>query len=171
MGRRSRKRAGGPAQHAGRIRPEAPGESSEVATRAPEPHARPRARKAPLEEAPKPPWAPVPLTEICIFVGLVVLGVAILRGGGSRGVLLAFGLALVMVATLELALREHLAGYRSHSALLAGLCAMLAAVPLAIIVRPAKAVDVIVAAVVFLAAFLAFRDLFRRRAGGMSWRA
>ncbi len=168
MGRRSRKRGGGPASRSGQRVEDEP--APDVAARR-DVHERPRARKAPLEEAPQPPWAPVPLTEICIFLGLMVLGVAILRGGGSRGILLAFGLALVFIATLELALREHFAGFRSHSALLAGLCAMLAAVPVAVFVKPSKAVVLIVAAVVFFAAFLLFRDQFRRRAGGMSWRA
>ena len=76
-----------------------------------------------------------------------------------------------MLATGELALREHLAGYRSHSALLAGLAALVVAVPLAAFVRPPKAVVIVVAAVVFLLALQALRELFRRRSGGASWRA
>ena len=171
MGRRSRKRGGGPASRSGQRVEDAASPDAPVSPARQDVHERPRARKAPLEEAPRPPWYPVPLTEICIFLGLVVLGVAILRGGGSRGILLAFGLALVFLATLELALREHFAGFRSHTALLAGLCAMLAAVPVAVFVKPSKAVVLVVAGVVFFAAFLLFRDQFRRRAGGMSWRA
>ena len=171
MGRRSRKRGGGPASRSGQRVEDAASPDAPVSPARQDVHERPRARKAPLEEAPRPPWYPVPLTEICIFLGLIVLGVAILRGGGSRGILLAFGLALVFLATLELALREHFAGFRSHTALLAGLCAMLAAVPVAVFLKPSKAVVLVVAGVVFFAAFMLFRDQFRRRAGGMSWRA
>ena len=75
------------------------------------------------------------------------------------------------LATVELALREHLAGYRSHSALLAGSRALIVAVPLAAFVRPPKAVVLVVAAVVFLLILQALREVFRRRSGGMSWRA
>lgn len=169
MGRRSRKRGGAPAS---RAEPGAHAAASGQAPPAPrtELHERPRSRRAPLEEAPKAPWAPVPLTEICIFLGLVVLGFAVL-GGGSRGIMLAFGLALVTLATLELSLREHLAGFRSHSALLAGICAMVVAVPVAVFAGLSKALVLVIAAVVFFAAFQLLRDAFRRRAGGMSWRA
>ena len=74
------------------------------------------------------------------------------------------------MATLT-TIREHLAGYRSHSALLAAIGAMAVAVPLAAFVRPDKGVVLIVAAVVFLLVFQLMRELFRRRSGGMSWRA
>ncbi len=76
-----------------------------------------------------------------------------------------------MAATGELALREHLAGYRSHSALVAGLAAIVVAAPLAALVQPPKAVVLGVAAIVFLVALQLLRELFRRRSGGVSWRA
>jgi uncharacterized membrane protein len=85
--------------------------------------------------------------------------------------LIVFGLGVVTLATLELSIREHLAGYRSHSALLAAIGAMLVAVPLAAFVRPDKGIVLIVAAVVFLLVFQLMRELFKRRSGGMSWRA
>lgn len=127
-------------------------------------------RRARLDEAPRPPWHPVPLTELSILVGMIVLAAAFL-GGGPTALLVGFGLILVVLATGELALREHLAGYRSHSALLAGLGAILVAAPLAALVRPPKAVVILIAAVVFLIAMQLFRDLFRRRSGGVTWRA
>ncbi|MDX6581603.1 MAG: hypothetical protein QOI10_787 [Solirubrobacterales bacterium] len=44
---------------------------------------------------------------------------------GPRGtVLLATGLALGSLAGLELSIREHFAGYRSHTVLLAGVAAV-----------------------------------------------
>ncbi len=164
MGRRSRKRSG----VAGAVR------RAPAAADQPSPQPRTsgtKSRRAHLDEAPQPPWAPFPLTEICIFVGLVVLAVALLGGGGSRGPLLVFGLSVVTLATLELALREHFAGYRSHSALLAGITAMLVAAPLALFARPPRGAVLIVGAVIFLLGLQLFREVFRRRAGGMSWRA
>ena len=112
----------------------------------------------------------MPLTELSILVGMIVLAVAFL-GGGPRVVLVAFGLILVGLATGELALREHLTGYRSHSALLAALAALVVAIPLAAFVRPPKAVVIVLTAVVFLLTLQALRELFRRRSGGASWRA
>jgi hypothetical protein len=166
MGRRSRKRGVLSAPIDGSAAPA--GED-----RAPAPRKRPAAdpgRRARLDDAPQPPWHPVPLTELSILVGLIVLAAAFL-GGGPTALLVGFGLVLVVLATGELALREHLAGYRSHSALLAGLGAILIAAPLAALVRPPKAVVIVVAAVVFLIAMQLFRDLFRRRSGGVTWRA
>ncbi len=50
--------------------------------------------------------------------------------GRARAGLLVVGFSLVSVAGLELALREHFAGYRSHSTLLGGATAILLVVPL-----------------------------------------
>lgn len=167
MGRRSRKRG-----VIGPVAPPAPGPGADEPPPEPRPQPRaPQGRRAHLDEAPQPPWAPVPLTEITIFAGLVVLGVAFFGGGSSRGVLLAFGFALVMIATLELTLREHLAGYRSHSALIAGVAALVAGVLLVLLVNPAKAVVLVVAGVVFALVFQVLRRVFAARSGGMSWRA
>lgn len=159
MGRRSRKRGGFSTHEVPNV--VAPGEV----------HERPRQRKASPAEAPQAPWAPVPLTEICMFFGLVLLGVALIGGGGSRGLMLGFGLTLVTLATLELSLREHLAGFRSHSALLAGICAIAVTVPVALLLTPAKFVVLGIAAVVFFVALMVLRNVFRHRAGGMTWRA
>ena len=163
MGRRSRKRGviSAPVE---RARPE-DGPRTPAPARRRDPGHRSR-----LDDAPRPPWHPVPLTELSILVGMIVLAVAFL-GGGPRVLLVAFGLILVVLATGELALREHLSGYRSHSALLAAMAALIAAVPLAAFVRPPKAVVLVVAAVVFFVALQALRELFRRRSGGASWRA
>jgi hypothetical protein len=165
MGRRSRKR--------GVIGPvpgddPSPAESSPVPAPVPRP-ARPAGRRAAIGEAPAPPWAPVPVTEIAILCGLVLLGVAVLGSGGPWA--LAGGLVLVTLATLEVTLREHLAGYRSHSALLAGAAAMAAGAGLALTLRPAKGVVLVVAGLVFLLALQVLRRLFQVRSGGMSWRA
>lgn len=167
MGRRSRKRGGFPASQDGVGRAERP------AAPAPGPRGPtgPVRRRARLDEAPKPPWAPVPLTEGTILVGLVVLIVGMVGGRSNRALLIGFGLALVTVATVELSLREHLAGYRSHSSMLAGCAALVVAVPIVLLVPgAAKAVVLVAGAAVYLLVFQFLRDLFRRRSGGMSWR-
>ena len=59
-------------------------------------------------------WAPFPLTEIGMGVGLVLF----LIGFTGAPVLLLVGVGVLVVAVAELCLREHFAGFRSHSILL-----------------------------------------------------
>src|SRR3954451_21257489 len=113
MGKRSRKRSLPPAaERAAASEPAPP-----VIER---PAPIPPTRKARLDEAPKAPWSPFPLVELCILLGLVLVVWGFVGGGGRRRAPLRFGLALVSLAALELSIREHFAGYRSHSTLLAG---------------------------------------------------
>ena len=60
-------------------------------------------------------WAPFPLTEIGMGVGLVLF----LIGFSGAPALLLAGVGVLVVAVAELCLREHFAGFRSHSILLA----------------------------------------------------
>ena len=68
---------------------------------------------------PQPIWAPFPLTEIGMAAGLAIV-VAGLVGDGRRAAwLLSVGVVVLAVVVVELCLREHFAGYRSHTLLLA----------------------------------------------------
>jgi hypothetical protein len=157
MGRRSRKRGSGV------VRP--PGERP-----APAP-AKPLRRRSRLEEAPPAPWHPFPLVELAIFAGLVLVVVGFVSDPGEpRTTLLFGGIALISIASLELAVREHFAGYRSHTALLSGAAALIVAIPLWFSPVPQEAILVLGFVIAFLA-FRALRSVFERRAEGMSWRA
>src|SRR3954467_3699667 len=123
MGKRSRKRSLPPAAE----REPAAEPAPPVVDRAPPPAP---ARRARLDEAPKAPWSPFPLVELCILFGLVLVVWGFVGGGDRRGALLGCGFALVSLAALELSLREHFSGFRSHSTLLAGSAAVLSDVPL-----------------------------------------
>lgn len=85
--------------------------------------------------------------------------------------MVGFGLALVFLATIELTLREHLAGYRSHSMLLAGCAAAVTLGVLAFATGLPRPALFGVAVIVFAAVTVVMRRVFRNRAGGMSWRA
>ena len=161
MGRRSRKRSSGlPVRASPRPRLSEP---APTPTAAPGP---PR-RRARSDEAPHAPWHPFPLVELAIFVGLI-LG---LVGFFTRGTaLLATGLVLVTLGALEVAIREHVAGFRSHSALLAGLAAA-AVLSVGLVTQLPRVVVLVVAVVVGGTAFWALRGFFARRAGGLSFRA
>ena len=132
---------------------------------------RPASMRARLDEAPPAPWAPVPLVELCVLAGLVLIVVALVGGGERSGLLLACGVALASLAGLELSIREHFAGYRSHTTVLAGAAAVLSAVPLFFFTGLPQPVLLGVAVVVFAAAVVLLRRAFRARSGGVGFRA
>jgi hypothetical protein len=148
MGRRSRRRG--------------------VAAPTPAPVAAPghrRGGRAPREERPKPPWHPVPLVELCVLVGLVLLVLGALDLDSDRGrLLLLLGLGLGSLGGLDTALREHAGGYRSHATVLSALPAVVAAAALYLAGAPWPAV-VAAAAVIFAAGLWLLRRTFSRRAG------
>src|SRR3954464_4818385 len=156
MGRRSRKRPAPP-----------PGERREPppAAAAPRTRAAPMSRRARLEEAPKPPWHPFPLVELCILGGLALMVVGFVKGGNRGGLFAICGIALVGVASLELAVREHFGGYRSHSSLLAAGVGVGCMLVLGLGLQVTSVVAIAAGGGVFLAAFLALRAAFRRRTG------
>lgn len=159
MGRRSRKRT-----------PDGPVAPPPVAA-ARDPHAKPPSLRARPEEAPPAPWSPFPLVELVVLIGLVLIVWAFVGGGDKRGTLLACGVALGGLAGLELAVREHFTGFRSHSAVLAGVCAIVVCVPLYVFTPVPQEAILGTGVVTFGVALWAFRGAFRRRSGGLSFRA
>jgi hypothetical protein len=70
-------------------------------------------------ERPQAPWHPLPLSEILIVVGAVGMVVGLSRGASHGRTPLLFGLIAVALGTIEVTLREHMSGFRSHTLLLA----------------------------------------------------
>jgi hypothetical protein len=170
MGRRSRKR-GGESTRAERdaARRERDLQQREAAASGrPAPRPRPRPGRPSAEERPQPPWGSFPLSELVILIGIVLIAWGAVSGEGGEERLFA-GLVIASLGGGELALREHLAGYRSHSTLLAGLPAVAVAGALFFASAPWVAL-VAVAAATFAAVFLLARTAFRRRSGGLSFR-
>ncbi|MBX5442354.1 MAG: hypothetical protein IRZ32_12620 [Solirubrobacteraceae bacterium] len=157
-----------------RKRPTAPAATAVCERPAPEPaapRAQPRAsRRARLEDAPKAPWSPFPLIELTILAGIVLLVLGLAGVAADRVAFSVCGFALVAVASLELSLREHFAGYRSHSTLLAAGAAVLAVIPLHFFTGLPRLVLAGVGVAVFAACFAALRAAFRRRTGGIGFR-
>jgi hypothetical protein len=109
--------------------------------------------------------------ELVILLGLVLL-VAGFFVQGNRGLtMIAAGVALASLAGLELSVREHLAGYRSHSTVLAGVVTVVA-LAAGFFLLPASllAVNVLIGALVFGVCFYALREVFKRRSGGLGFR-
>ncbi len=173
MGRRTRKRV-----EAGALPPRG---SVAVGERAPAaappapppaaPHPRTPDRRARAGEAPRAPWAPLPLVEGAILAGIACIVIGFARGADDNGWLVGGGFALVSVAALELAVREHLAGFRSHSALLAGALAVAVAAAAFLLTEVPQEAILVLAVAVGGVAFPALRQLFRRRSGGLGFRA
>lgn len=176
MGRRSRKRmADGqqpPAAGSSRAeRDEARRRRAEATASGPA-RRRSYARGRPSrDDRPPAPWGNFPLSELAVFVSIVLLiGSFIVRG--DRGVVMfATGLGLGTLAGLELSIREHFAGYRSHSSLLAGSLAVVSITVIALAAGEVFVPILLAAGLgVFAVAFWSLREAFRRRSGGVSFR-
>src|SRR3954447_23034550 len=102
MGKRSRKRPSGPVQTTA---PERRAPAAPV-----RPPVRSTNRRAPgqsridrfierADERPKPPWHPVPLVELSVLVGILLIVIGAINHASSRGrVALVFGLMLASLA-------------------------------------------------------------------------
>lgn len=123
------------------------------------------AREPRRGERPPAPWHPFPLVELSVLVGIVLIVLGLVLRGERGRVALLFGLVLGSLGGLDTALREHFGGVRSHSALLAGVPAVLVGGGLAVARAPHLVVVVLVVAT-FLAAFGWARGTFRTRTQG-----
>lgn len=170
MGRRSRKHAAGAGAGATRAERDAAREERAATRDASRPPRVRTARGSSTGERPRAPWGSFPLSELVILLGIVVVfwGVFSGKAGEER---IAAGLVLASLGGGELALREHLAGYKSHSALLAGV-ATFAVITVAVLgFGPVKLWALVaIGVVVFGASLYAMRELFKRRSGGLRFR-
>jgi hypothetical protein len=115
---------------------EAPAVAGRASERDPSPAARRRTRgsrpdrlpersrgafKDPLSvgERPQAPWHPLPLSELLILVGAIGAAVGYSRAPSRLSPTLLAGIAAVVIGTVEVTLREHRSGYRSHTIMLA----------------------------------------------------
>jgi uncharacterized integral membrane protein len=119
------------------------------------------------ERRPPAPWGSFPLAELTILAGLILLVVGFF-GGGPR--VLAVGVVLAGLGGLEVSIREHFAGYRSHTTLLAAGVFVVTISVLGFILRLPPALCLGIGAVAFALAFLGLRRAFQRASGGLSFR-
>src|SRR3954451_9661534 len=121
-------------------------------------------------ERPPPPWGSFPLSELIILLGIVLILWGAARGSGGEE-MLAAGLVIASLGGGELALRQHLAGYRSHSSLIAGVAAFDVVTVVALGLGPVNVWLLLALGVaVFAGTFYAMRELFKRRSGGLGFR-
>jgi hypothetical protein len=72
-------------------------------------------------ERPPGPFGAIPVSEIAILAGIVAAGVGYVNHGGPA---LLVGIVLCCLGVIEVTSREHFAGFRSHSILLAAIPAI-----------------------------------------------
>ncbi len=140
------------------------------AEQGPNPAAKPRARRAEPEGRPPAPWGSFPLVEIVVLVGIAMLIAGVVVGTDeARGrTLLGTGLVLASLAGLELSIREHFGGFRSHTVLLASVVGVATMLGVSYIGGLDTTVSVGIGAVAGLAAGFLLVRAFRARSGGRS---
>lgn len=118
-------------------------------------------------DRPPAPWGSFPLAELTVLAGIVMLAIGI---AGKNPTALGVGVVLAALGGLEVSVREHFAGYRSHTTLLAGMVFVLVVGALFYLAGLILAICLAAGAVAFLAAFLALRRAFQRASGGYSFK-
>jgi hypothetical protein len=103
---------------------------------------------------------------------VVLLAVIMLVAGfvSSNITMLVTGLTLGMLAGLELSIREHFAGYKSHTTVLAGFPTVVV-LGIGFWQEWPRPVNLVAAALVFATSFYLLREAFKRRSGGVGFRA
>ena len=123
------------------------------------------------EHRPNAPWHPVPLVEICVLAGIALIFYGFFNFENRDGrILLALGLVLASLAGLDTAVRDHFAGFRSHTLLLAGVPTVLVAGGLFYARAPWPAA-VAGALVALIGGVYVFQKQFRKRSGGYAFKA
>jgi uncharacterized integral membrane protein len=129
--------------------------------------AKPAKRVSSADERPPAPWGNAPLAELVIFAGIVALAIGIF---GSNPTAIGIGVALAGLGGLEVAIREHFAGYRSHTTLLAGAVFVLTTGLLFYAADQILAVALAIGAVAFAIVFYLARRAFQKASGGLSYK-
>ena len=126
-------------------------------------------------ERPPAPWGSFPLTELVVLVALIVGVIGFIRLDTHSGKLMV-GAAMVLgsLGGLEVTIREHFAGFKSHTTLLAASTAVLSMILISVSGGTSGlavlGIVVAVGILVFVLAFWGFRQAFMRRSGGLGFR-
>lgn len=127
----------------------------------------PAPRVSTPDERPPAPWGNAPLAELVILAGIVSLVIGVI---GSNPTLIGVGVVCAGLGGLEVAIREHFAGYRSHTTLLAGAAFVLTTGLVYYVANQILAVALAIGAIAFAIVFYIARRAFQRASGGLSFR-
>ncbi|MDQ2621780.1 MAG: hypothetical protein M3Y45_01945 [Actinomycetota bacterium] len=105
--------------------------------------------------------------QLAVLAGLILIVIGVVSSNPTQ---LLIGLGLGSLGGLELSLREHLAGYRSHTTLLAGVGFVLSTGITYFLLQLVLWACLLIGAAVFALGLWYFRDRFRRATDGLSYR-
>jgi hypothetical protein len=167
MGKRSRKRPATDRAGATRAERDARRAAASAAPRA-------TTRRA-TRERPAAPWGSFPLTELVVLVALILGVVGFIRLSTHSGkVMVGAAMVLGSLGGLEVSIREHFGGFKSHTTLLAASTAVLSMILISVVGGTSGlavlGIVVAVGLLVFVLAFWGFRQAFMRRSGGLGFR-
>jgi hypothetical protein len=128
------------------------------------------ARRRSGDDRPPAPWGGFPLSEIAVLVGVVLLIAGFFVSPPQGFVMIAVGLVLGSLAGLELSIREHFAGYRSHTLLLSAAVGVPVFGVLFVATKVPVPICLAAGAVAFGGSAWLFTQAFRRRSGGALFR-
>jgi hypothetical protein len=128
---------------------------------------KPAPRVSTPDERPPAPWGNAPLAELIILAGIVSLVIGVVGGNPT---LIGVGVVCAGLGGLEVAIREHFAGYRSHTTLLAGAAFVLTTGLVYYVANQILAVALAIGAIAFAIVFYLARRAFQRASGGLSYR-
>jgi len=131
--------------------------------------AKDRGKAAPrADERPPAPWGSFPLAELTVLAGIVMLVVGVV---GKSPTAIGVGVVLAALGGLEVSLREHLAGYRSHTTLLSGTVFVITTGALFYLAGLVLAICLAAGAIAFAASLFLLRRAFQKASGGLSFKA
>jgi lysylphosphatidylglycerol synthetase-like protein (DUF2156 family) len=107
------------------------------------------------------------LAELVILAGIVSLAIGAIGGHPTA---IGVGVALAGLGGLEVAIREHFAGYRSHTTLLAGAAFVLVTGLVFYAANQILAVALAIGVLAFAITFYLARRAFQRASGGLSYK-
>ncbi len=119
------------------------------------------------DERPPAPWGNFPLGPLSVLAGLVLITIGVIT---SNPVQLAIGVGLGMLGGLELSIREHFAGFRSHTTLLAGFVFVIAVGVTFYAARLVLWQSLLIGVALALPTFWALRKKFEKASGGLSYK-
>ena len=102
----------------------------------------------------------VPVSEVAIFAGLILLVVGMIKHGGAA---LEVGIIVMALGVTEVTAREHFSGFRSHATLLALMPAVIVEAAYALVVGvPQQRILLVVPAIpIFALCYWLLRRHFR----------
>ncbi|MCB0831300.1 MAG: hypothetical protein KDB54_04740 [Solirubrobacterales bacterium] len=120
-----------------------------------------------MDERPPAVWGNFPLSPLAVLAGLVLIIIGVIR---TDPVLMTMGVGVAAVGGLELVLREHFTGFRSHTTLLGGIVFVAAVWISFYVAHVVLWACLAIGAALALPALWFFRKRFEKASGGLTYK-